>query len=369
LKKILIDAKWLFEGPISGKVVIENIINQLEKDYIDKYYIILLLDSRDKKNYELYSKKGFSVLSIWGKVNLLSNMFLVPFYVFRKKVDIGIFQNYVPICSRMKTVLYIHDIIYESHSEYFTLVERLYFKPVRYCAKITDYIVTISENEKNRLIKYKYGNEGKITVIYNGVNRLQDNNKIDKLNSPFAESLTTDLPPEFILYVGRLNDRKNIYNLIKALKYVDDSLSLVIVGKKDWKNERLDTAIASESINKRVNFTGYVSDSQLIELFKKASIFAFVSFEEGFGLPPLEAMTFGLPVVVSSTSCIPEVCGDAGVYVDPNDEKSIAEGINRIYKDEQLRSKKIEAGYRQVEKFTWEKSVKNLTKLLDGIEV
>lgn len=367
-KRVLIDAKWLFDGPVSGKVVIENIINQLESNYIDKYQIILLLDSRDKKNKEYYSKKGFGILSIWGKINLLSNMLLLPFYIFSKNIDIGVFQNYVPIFSRMKTVLYIHDIIYESHPEYFTLVERLYFKPVRYCAKIADFIVTISENEKNRLIEYSYGNEGKITVIYNGVNRLQGQENTESAISISNESLISSLPSEYVLYVGRLNDRKNIYNLIKAFKYVYSSLSLVVVGKKDWKNEKLDQAIESDN-NDKVYFTGYVTDDELIQLFTKASIFAFVSFEEGFGLPPLEAMTFGLPVVVSSTSCIPEVCGDAGIYVDPTDEKSIAEGINKIYEDEQLRKKKIEAGYRQVEKFTWEKSVNRLTKLIDGIEV
>lgn len=369
MKSLLIDAKWLYEGPISGKVVIENILNQLEKNYIDKYKIILLLDSRDKKNKEYYTRKGFGTLSIWGKVNLLSNMLLLPFYVFSKNIDIGIFQNYVPIFSRMKTVLYIHDIIYESHPEYFTLVERLYFKPVRYCARIADCIVTISENEKNRLIEYKYGDEYNITVIYNGVNRLQGKANTGSDISVSNESLINNLPSDYVLYVGRLNDRKNIYNLIRAFKYVNHSLSLVVVGKKDWKNRKMEQAIESGEISERVNFTGYVSDNDLMNLFKKASIFAYVSFEEGFGLPPLEAMTFGLPVVVSSTSCIPEVCGEAGVYVDPNNEKNIAEGINKIYDDKQLRKEKIEAGYRQVEKFTWEKSVNKLTNLLDSIEV
>ena len=360
MKKILIDAKWLFKGPVSGRVVVKNIIDQITKNHLEDYAFILLVDKNDKKNADYYSEKGYRIIRVWGKINMISNMFVVPFKLLQHKIDIAIFQNFTPIFSSYRKILYIHDIIYESHPEFFTLIERIYFKPVKWSAKIANHIVTISYNEKNRLVKYGYGTSEKISVVYNGVNRLNGDRKI----SSAEIKISNKLPKQYALYVGRINDRKNIINLIKSFEYVDESLKLIIVGKRDWKNSKLQEILSIGELNNRIIFTGYVSDAELKFMYQHAKLFVYVSYEEGFGLPPLEAMTFNLPVVVSAVSCLPEVCSDAAIYVDPDNPEDIARGITSLLRDEDLRNGKILRGLSQVDKFTWENSVKTLMNVI-----
>ena len=176
------------------------------------------------------------------------------------------------------------------------------------------------------------------------------------------------IPDRFLFYVGRINVRKNIPNLLHAIEFINDkSIKLVIAGKKDWKSFDLPRHLKKYGLEDRVVTIGFVEDVDLPIIYSIAEVFCYVSFEEGFGLPPLESLASGVPVVVSNTSSLPEVCGEAGVYCNPNDPKDIAEKINLVLSDNKLRETKIKIGLERAKEFTWEKSAHTLIDLCEKV--
>jgi glycosyltransferase involved in cell wall biosynthesis len=163
-----------------------------------------------------------------------------------------------------------------------------------------------------------------------------------------------------LLYVGRLNVRKNIGNLLRALRLLegDVKMPIVISGSPDWKNPGLASLLATLAI--RPIFTGSVEDRDLPALYAMASVFCFPSYEEGFGLPPLEAMACGVPVVVSDRSSLPEVCGNAGTYANPDDPEAIATAIQSLLVDEGLALKKRALGLERAGHFSWQNSARGV---------
>ncbi len=353
MKSILIDAKWLYNGPTSGKVVVKQQVKQLER-FTSDYRITLIVDKNDP-NISKYETLGFFTLKI-PNYSLLTNLLIFPFLFYFNKFDVCLFQNYTPIISRNKSIVFVHDIIFYTHPNFFSLFERLMFRFILLSLHLADEIVTISENERSRIKNYLKKNKT-IHVVYNGVDHLISNYKSVEKNGVIKS--TIDVSGKYVLYVGRINDRKNVKNLITSFNYLSRlDVKLVIAGGDDWQNTL--NKIPSE----RILFTGYVSDDDLIWLYNNASIFAFVSYEEGFGLPPLEAMSYNLPVIVSNTSCFPEVCGNAAVFVDPNKPKDIASKIEKLLNDEDLRNQLKRNGEVRVRRFTWENSIKKLIDIL-----
>ena len=230
--------------------------------------------------------------------------------------------------------------------------------------KRSDGIITVSKYVENNILEYGFaGKNSKLFVVHNGVSsefktkEFYDIINLEKIKNRFK------LPDGYILYVGRLNERKNILNLLIALKLLEDkTIILVLCGKYDWKMFNLPEKIKELELNNRVILLGHIDDKELPMIYSLARIFIFPSYVEGFGLPPLEAMASGIPIVVSNTTSIPEVCGEAGYYFDPNSPKEIAEQIMLAISDEELREKRIEIGLKRVKEFKWENAV---TKIID----
>jgi glycosyltransferase involved in cell wall biosynthesis len=158
-----------------------------------------------------------------------------------------------------------------------------------------------------------------------------------------------------VLAVGNLQPRKNIPRLIEAWEIMRSQhraeVQLVIVGRKAWLFDETIAARDSSRSRDKIIFTGYVDDFELPALYSGASLFVYPSLFEGFGLPPLESMACGTPAVVSTTSSLPEICGDAAEYADPYSAKSIADAMLRLLVNDELRNRRITEGLRQVEKF------------------
>ena len=179
---------------------------------------------------------------------------------------------------------------------------------------------------------------------------------------------------EYILFVGTLQPRKNIVRLIEAFSRVSRSslipntLSLIIVGKKGWLYEEILEAPKKFDVQGKVKFLDFVPDEDLPAFYKHAVCFVLPSLYEGFGLPILEAMKYGCPVITSNISSLPEAGGDAALYVDPLDVNDITKNLELIIKDSELRKKLIEKGYEQVKKFSWEKTAKETLKVLESIK-
>ncbi|MEM4368510.1 MAG: glycosyltransferase family 1 protein, partial [Candidatus Anstonellales archaeon] len=231
-------------------------------------------------------------------------------------------------------------------------------------------IIAVSESTKRDIIKFLNVREEKINIIYEGARF----NLLKFFSEKGKQEIKNNLNiGDFILYIGSFHPRKNLVNLIKAFSYIipkySNSLYLIVVGyfsKKEVKN--IDLLLNFLSLQRYVKLLGHISDEKIKQLFLTAKVFVFPSLYEGFGLPPLEAMACGCPVVVSNCGSLPEVCGDAAVYVNPYEPQDIANGILKVLTDESLRQQLIKKGFEQVKKFTWENSVKKFIETLKKLQ-
>jgi len=224
-------------------------------------------------------------------------------------------------------------------------------------------IITVSEFSRNRIIEKLGVSPEKIHVIYHGLN------SSFKQNNSLAGSgiqMNYSFPQPYILFVGKFDPLKNLFNLIFAFKKLINThkdYSLVFIGPLNWFYFILLDAAEKIGIKDRLIFKGYVTDDELIAAYKGASLFCMPSLYEGFGIPLIEAMACGVPVVASSVCSIPEVVGDAGLLVDPMNADSIAEGIYKVLSDEELRNNLIQKGFERARLFSWEKTVRETIKI------
>ena len=362
-RKIAFDAKWYFEGPVSNKIVITNLIDNFKgfATSSSRNELFLLIDKKFKYSDEVKSLKDFKIIFVFNINTLLTNTIILPFILLWNRIDVALVQNYTPVLSTSKIITYVHDVIFLSNPEFFTLIERLYFWPIKYLLRQSEKIITISKSEKNRIIKYCKVPEEKIKYIYHGVSTgFKPKSEIDELNKSRVIK-KFDLPDNFILFVGRLNIRKNIETLIKAFSIIDTpNVKLVILGEKSWKSSHLMPLINSLNIQKDVFSLNDVKDDELKVIYALAKVFCFPSLEEGFGLPPLEAMACGIPVVVSNSSSIPEVCGEAGLYHNPKDFNMLALHLKNLLNDNKIYKHHSEQSLIRAQKFNWSNSASSL---------
>ena len=360
--RIGIDAKWFFEGPPSGRVVIRNLVKHLvEVASNDDLYIFL--DSKEKTKLFPYQAANVHIVYIWAGNNMLSNVFAMPLCAWNLHLDIIVFQNFTPLFSNFKRYAFIHDVLFKTHPEFYTKTERFYLSPLKFLSKFSHRLCTVSSTEKVRMIQAGYGKDQNIDIIYHGVDEAFKCRDYFEASQLQAISAKYNLPAKFILYVGRLNIRKNIFNLLKSLPLLNDqTIPLVVVGAYDWKMSNLDDHLDGLKIRNRVVFTGPVYGDDLPCIYALASVFCFISYAESFGLPALEGMASGVPIVVSGNTCLPEICGNAALYADPDNPKSIATQIDALLTNKNLWEKMRDLGLVRAKDFTWQKSAESLLK-------
>jgi glycosyltransferase involved in cell wall biosynthesis len=364
--RIGIEAKWYFEGPPSGKRVIRNLVDTMLKiDRENEYVIFLHAKHRDQK-FPYPEHEKLKLCYVWAGNNALSNIFVIPFYAGKYKLDAVLYQTFSSPFGKAKKIAYIHDVLFLSNPEYYTGYERLYFSPLKFLTKRSDAIVTVSEEEKKRLLDFDFSHRAeKITVAYHGVEsafKPRDHYTEETLASVKKKF---GLPDRFLLFVGRLNLRKNVDNLLRALPLVQDKeIPLVVVGADDWKKSNHARTVEETGMANRIIFTGAIY-KELGIVYSLATVFCFPSYAESFGMPPLEAMACGIPVVVSKTTSLPEVCGEAGSYVDPEKPAEIAAAVDKLLSNSQLYSEKKRQGLEQVKKFTWEQASQRILTCID----
>jgi len=257
------------------------------------------------------------------------------------------------ILFRSNQIITIHDVIPLLFKKWHKK-QYYYFKfYLPWVLKSARGIITPSHHTKDLLIELYRIEEEKIRVIHNGIQ--------EKWLDEFKPASMED--QEFILYAGRLTTMKNITGLLRAFSMIMNRVphKLLIIGGRREEFERAlkKTGLPSSSFdNGRIVFKGQVTAEEMRRLLNRASIFVFPSFYEGFGLPPLEAMASGCPVVVSNVASLPEVCGEAACYVDPYAVESIADGMQRTLTDRRLRQRLIEKGRQRASLFRWEESAR-----------
>lgn len=282
-----------------------------------------------------------------------------------EKIDIWHATYPLPIQVRgAKKITTVHDMI-PLRLPYATLddKENFYYK-VRDALKESAVTITVSEHSKQDLLTYFDADPDRIVVTYQPIAlRPLEAGDTEEEISFFLKRYGLEYQ-NYLLFVGAIEPKKNVGRLLDAYSVLDTDMPLVIVGKKGWlwEDELGKTAYLSDNkeSKKKVKLLEYVSTDALRYLYRGAYCLTFPSLYEGFGLPPVEAMNFGCPVITSNVSCLPEICGNAALYVDPYDVKSIRQKLEEILSDRPLRDQLAKAGERNAKKFSMENYVKRL---------
>jgi glycosyltransferase involved in cell wall biosynthesis len=257
----------------------------------------------------------------------------------------------------------VHDFSFLLYAKYhpkerMEYFEKNFFESVKRSTKI----ITGSSYTKKEILQYTDFSSEDIEIIYHGINHrlfyLRKNISVD-----------FELPKKFILSVGSIEPRKNLLALLQAYVCLDSEIKseykLVLVGFKGWQNREIMEII--EANKAFIHYFGYVSDEELSCLYNLATVFVFPSLYEGFGLPPLEAMACGTPVISSNVTSMPEVCADAALYIDPHSVEDIKQKILHLLEDESLQKSLIQKGLQRAQAFTWEASAQKHMQLFEKV--
>jgi glycosyltransferase involved in cell wall biosynthesis len=303
---------------------------------------------------------------------LISTLFPVPYPWFIKtNADISHFFNFIiPPFVPGKKIVTIHDMAFRQFPETVRAKTKFMLRlNLRKTIKRADLIVTVSEFSRQEILNfYNYPAE-KIKVIHNGVDPLIYHERVRDEQKDAMQKLRTKygIGGKYILYLGTIEPRKNLERLIKAYALVKsrhaDFPLLVLAGGKGWLYDGIFRTAKESRLENQVIFTGYVSDEEKPPLLAGAEMFCFPSLYEGFGMPVLEAMACGTPVLVSNNSSLPEVAGDAAVLVNAYSIEDMASSMERLYFDGELRRQLREKGIERAKKFTWQNAAKQLYDL------
>ena len=345
-------------------------LKELDTD-ITFYYVWFWSSRLRKQPSRNYSKIAELVKKLLPKPYILTHTIKTVLFNLQlaiEKPDLIFEPNYIcpPIFSYTPTVITVHDLSHIRFPE-FHPEERVNFfnKFLPQNLKNADKIVAVSEFTKRELISLGLAPKEKIEVIYNGVSnkfRPYSKDEVEKTLSFYNLKYK-----EFILTIGTLEPRKNLSALFKAyeklLQRENNIPKLIVAGGKGWNLELFEDDMKTAINDQQVEFLGYLADNELQHIYASAKFFVFPSLYEGFGLPPLEAMASGTPVISSNASSLPEVIEEAGILVDPTDIEEICKNIKILNEDSSLRGSLIKKGLEQSEKFSWEKGAEKLNSL------
>lgn len=284
------------------------------------------------------------------------------------KPDTILFSNFVrgPVITKARTITIIYDLSFISHKKYANAKNaELLSKQVPISVKKSDIIVTISANSKNEIIKEYGASPDKIKVINPAIDQkiFYPRKKVEIASVKRKYKIEGD----YLLYTGTLEPRKNIIGILESYSLlpqnIRDRYGLILAGGKGWLDDGIHSKL-KELHGLNIITTGYVDDEDLPALYSGATVFIYPSFYEGFGMPPLEAMACGAPVVTSNNSSLPEVVGDAGIMVDVDGTKDLTNAIRRVLLDKNLQQKMKKAGILRAKQFSWTKSANKLLEIL-----
>lgn len=299
--------------------------------------------------------KGSGFGSFWRSVNL-GNI------AFRDGMDIyhGL-SNELPVTkpNGLKTVVTIHDLIFIRYPELYHKIDvTIYKRKLQHACQSADKIITISKQTADDLNEFMEVEEQRISVIYQGCNEIF---KISLTDKEINEGrVKYSLPPNYILSVGTIEVRKNALAILKAGTLLDKDISIVLVGKKTSYQDQLDEFIKLNGLEPRVHFIHDVTFTDLPKLYQGAQVFVYPSRFEGFGIPIVEAIHSGLPVVAATGSCLEEAGGPANAYVEPDDFEKMASAITNFIGDKKLKEETVFKSREYVKRFDSGEIAKNL---------
>ena len=356
--RVAIDARKLHDFGIG--TYIRNLLRQLAR--IDRQTDYVLLSGAQDMDVASQLGPNFRAVLEPSPNYSLREQLHVPWVLRRERPDVFHAPHYVlPPAVLCRSVVTIHDCIHLMFPQYLpNKMAYAYARASMWAAvKRSDRILTVSEASKRDILHFFNVAPEKIVVVYNAIDDHFWLTPPDEEVARVRERYQLD--HQFVLYVGNIKPHKNLVRLIESFAELRrtgfEELKLLIIGDEISKLPSLRRAVHGHKLHKHVRFLGYVSDDTLRVLYRLAALFAFPSLYEGFGLPPLEAMASGTPVVASHQSSLPEVTGDAAVLVDPYDVASIVDGMRRVLSDPTLAADLRRRGPERAREFSWSRSV------------
>jgi len=368
--RIGIDARKLHDFGIG--TYIRNLLRQLAR--LDRDTEFVLFSRPDDRDWLAALGENFRPVAETSRNYSVSEQLRIPLAIRREGVTLFHAPHYVlPPLVSCRSVVTIHDCIHLMFPQYLPnrLAHTYARASISLAARRATRVLTVSESSKRDILRFVDAPADKIDVIYNayderfGVEPGED--EVARVRERYQ------LHDEFVLYAGNVKPHKNLERLIEAFDLVRrrglDHVKLVLIGDEISKYAALRRAVHQYRLHKYVRFLGYMPEETLAVMYRLAGVFVFPSLYEGFGLPPLEAMASGTPVVTSNVSSLPEVAGDAAVLVDPYDPQAIADGIHRVLTDEGLRRDLRRKGLARAHQFSWEQSARRVREIYGEVSV
>jgi len=357
--KIAIDVETTNVEKVGHGIYVWHLICELQK--LDRHQYLLLAPSREKQ----------SRLGLKTPQRFLWDQFVFPWRAWRAGVDLIHQPAFsVPILFPGKRIVTVHDLIPIYFGKDISLVSRLFLgRWVPFTFRFADHLIAVSEATKQDLMATLNIPEEKITVVPEAADEtfrpVTDPKKLRAVQEKQG------IKSPYLLHIGTINPRKNLEFLVRVFAKLSQEfpvLSLVITGKKGWYYEGLFKLVDELKLTKKVIFTGYIQEEDKPVLLSGAAVYCFPSVYEGFGLPALEAMVCGTPVVASNTSSIPEVTGKAALLVSPHDEEGWIRAIQSILRDYKLAARLRADGLEQAKKFSWASAAQETLKVYEKVQ-
>lgn len=380
--KIGIDIRVIGKNRTGDEVYFFNLVKNLaetnrrgltstENEYL------LFTDRDPKKDFALKEEmerlelgSNFKIIFLNSPNRFWWNFWALPKYLKKNPVDIFHTQYIAPfwLPKNTRLVLTIHDISFNFFPEYIKKTDLFLLKAlIPRSIRRADKIITVSASERNKLIDFYKVAPEKVDFTYNGVDFKKFSQKfsyeeIKKINTKYKIPDT-----KYILYLGTLQPRKNIPIIIEAMKYLD--IKLVIAGNREAHNfdQKIDEAIKKNGLQDKIIFPGWIDEEDKPILLQIAECFVFSSLYEGFGIPIIEAMAAGTPVVCSDIPMFREIGKDAALFCDPKNSQQFAENISKVLEDQPLREKLVRSGIENAQNFTWQKTAKKTSGVYKDI--
>ncbi len=292
-----------------------------------------------------------------------------PWLIRKYQLDVVHSPHYtLPVFAPCAKVVTFHDMTFFLHPEVHLLYKEIFFRGIiPLSARRADALIAISQNTRTDIMRILPVNPKKLFTIPIGIEPIFCPATPAKQSEILRKY---DLPADFILYVGNLEPRKNLPRLLRAFAtLVRRGLphSLVLVGSRGWMDEEIFATLRELNLGHRVYLPGYIPQADLPIFYSAASVFVYASRYEGFGLPVLEAMACGAPVITSNVASMPEIAGDAGILINPDREEELTDAIARVLTDADLAARLSRAGLERARGFSWERAAKETLAVYDYV--
>lgn len=367
--RIGIDARLVYYSRAGIGQYIVGLVEGLSKTDNENEYV--LLQSR-KDHSVLTDQANFSRKSLWTPSHHRLEQLALPFEITPLRLDILHSPDFIPPFRRdYKSVITVHDVAFILYPHFLTQESARYYGQIDRAVRHADHIIADSASTKQDIINFLGVPESKITVIYAAASSryrpIEDEHSLAEVRERYG------LDRPFMLFVSTIEPRKNLPTLLRAYRQLLDhyklEVTLVVVGQRGWFCGEVFAVAETLNLNDEVLFLGHVPTDDLVLLYNAARVHVHPSFYEGFGLPPLEAMTCGTPTIAANVSSLPEVVGDAGLLVDPEDVEAWTVAMWRVLTDDSLHSELTEKGLKRAQLFSWEKAAGEFLRLYERLQI